>query len=78
MVVHDGINSDRKKTFFVLICSLLRFADLQFLFAELNTFYVKYVLWVPPPNFLNLVRLMFYLLGGAVGMREAFEYFDNP
>ncbi|XP_055335120.1 phosphatidylserine synthase 2-like [Paramacrobiotus metropolitanus] len=49
-----------------------------FLAAELNTFYVKYVLWIPPPNSLNLIRLVFYLLAGAVGMRETFEYFDNP
>ncbi|GAU97853.1 hypothetical protein RvY_09082 [Ramazzottius varieornatus] len=49
-----------------------------FLMAELNTFYLKYVLWIPPPNSMNLIRLIFFLLCGGVAMRETFEYLDNP
>ncbi|OQV12010.1 Phosphatidylserine synthase 2 [Hypsibius exemplaris] len=49
-----------------------------FLLAELNTFYVKYVLWIPPPHTINLIRLIFFLLAGGVAMRETFEYLDNP
>ena len=36
------------------------------LITELNTFYLKFVLWVPPNHILNPVRLLFLLLWGAV------------
>jgi phosphatidylserine synthase 2 len=49
-----------------------------FLLAELNTFYLKTVLWIPPPNLLVLGRLTFIWFIGAVAMRESFEYLDNP
>lgn len=49
-----------------------------FLLTELNTFYLKFVLWVPPDHWLNLVRLFLVLLWGAVGLRETFQYFDDP
>ena len=37
-----------------------------FLITELNTFYLKFVLWVPPNHILNPIRLLFILLWGAV------------
>jgi phosphatidylserine synthase 2 len=50
-----------------------------FLFLiELGTFYLKFILWIPPPHFLCLSRLLFFLLAGGVSMREMFEYLDNP
>ena len=49
-----------------------------FLIAELGTFYLKFILWVPPPHFLCIGRLIFMWLVGAVAMRESFEYLDNP
>ena len=51
---------------------------LQFLLAELNTFYLKFILYIPPPHFLCLGRLVFFLFLGAVVMRETFEFLDNP
>ena len=48
-----------------------------FFIAELGTFYLKFVLWIPPPHFLCLGRLIFMWLVGAVAMRESFEYLDN-
>jgi len=56
------------------MCELI----LQFLLTELNTFYLKFVLWVPPDHWINLVRLFLVLLCGAVGLRETFQYFDDP
>jgi len=47
-------------------------------FAELNTFYLKFVLWVPPEHYLNPLRLFFILLWGAVGLRETFQLLDDP
>jgi phosphatidylserine synthase 2 len=49
-----------------------------FLLAELNTFYLKFVLWVPPGHWLNLVRLFAILIWGAVALREGFQYLDDP
>jgi len=49
-----------------------------FLITELNTFYLKYVLWVPPNHILNPIRLLFILLWGAVGLRETFQLLDDP
>ncbi|KAL5007110.1 hypothetical protein ScPMuIL_015916 [Solemya velum] len=49
-----------------------------FLLAELNTFYLKFVLWVPPEHYLCLGRLVFFLFMGAASMREAFQYLDDP
>jgi len=46
--------------------------------AELNTFYLKFVLWVPHNHWLNLVRLFAILFWGAVSIRETFQYFDDP
>ena len=49
-----------------------------FLMAELNTFYLKYVLWIAPPHWPNLARLAFFLLMGATAMRETFQFLDDP
>ena len=50
----------------------------QFLLAELNTFYLKFVLWLPPEHYLNMSRLVFFLFMGAAAMRETFQYLDDP
>ena len=49
-----------------------------FFLAELATFYLKFILWIPPPHYLCLGRLIFIWLAGAAAMRESFEYLDNP
>lgn len=49
-----------------------------FLLAELNTFYLKFVLWIPPEHYLNLTRLVFFLFLGAASLRETFQYLDDP
>jgi phosphatidylserine synthase 2 len=51
---------------------------MQFLLAELNTFYLKFALLVPPEHYLNLVRLFLLLFWGAVSMREVYQYLDDP
>ena len=45
---------------------------------ELGTFYLKYILWIPPPHVLVTGRLGLLWLVGAVTMREHYEYLDNP
>ena len=50
----------------------------MFLLTELSTFYLKFVLWVPPEHWINSVRLFILLLIGAVGLRETFQLLDDP
>lgn len=50
----------------------------MFLLTELSTFYLKFVLWVPPEHWIHGVRLGFLLLWGAVALRESFQLLDDP
>jgi phosphatidylserine synthase 2 len=75
---HDWLEFDWRPT-----ASLKRWLAMLFLtcflfLIELGTFYLKFILWIPPPHFLCLSRLLFFLLAGGVSMREMFEYLDNP
>jgi len=49
-----------------------------YLLCELCTFYLKFILWVPPEHWMNPTRLALYLLTGSVAMREFFQFFDDP
>ncbi len=75
---HDWIEFDWKPTESLKRLFFMVGVITLFFLAELNTFYVKYVLWIPPPSYLCLGRLVFIWLVGAVAMRESFEYMDNP
>jgi phosphatidylserine synthase 2 len=75
---HDWIEFDWRPT-----ASLKRWIGILFLtcflfLSELGTFYLKFILWIPPSHFLCLSRLLFFLLAGGVSIREMFEYLDNP
>ncbi|MEJ1287158.1 hypothetical protein NN561_018173 [Cricetulus griseus] len=50
---------------------------LVFLLAELNTFYLKFVLWMPPEHYLVLLRLVFFVNVGGVAMREIYDFMDE-
>jgi hypothetical protein len=45
-----------------------------FLTCEANAFFLKFVLWIPPNNSLNLIRLAFWLPFGAHVLREFHEF----
>ncbi|XP_059831484.1 phosphatidylserine synthase 2 isoform X2 [Hypanus sabinus] len=49
----------------------------MFLLAELNTFYLKFVLWMPPEHYLVLLRLVFFVHVGGVAMREIYDFMDD-
>ncbi|MBN3290161.1 PTSS2 synthase, partial [Polypterus senegalus] len=49
-----------------------------FLLAELNTFYLKFVLWMPPEHYLVLLRLVFFVNVGGVAMKEIYDFMDDP
>ncbi|KAK1348884.1 hypothetical protein LUQ84_002029 [Hamiltosporidium tvaerminnensis] len=44
---------------------------------ELNTFYLKALLYLPPSHFLNVIRLVIHVLMGAVALREGYSYFSD-
>ncbi|GBL72941.1 Phosphatidylserine synthase 2 [Araneus ventricosus] len=48
------------------------------LLLELNTFYLKFVLWLEPPHILNILRLVLMVFAGAVSVREYFQLLDDP
>ena len=52
--------------------------NLQFLTAELNLFYLKFILWIPPPHFIMQARMALFLGIGAVSLNETFRYMDDP
>ncbi|XP_053418629.1 phosphatidylserine synthase 2 isoform X2 [Nycticebus coucang] len=56
------------------VCGII----LVFLLAELNTFYLKFVLWMPPEHCLVLLRLVFFVNVGGVAMREIYDFMDDP
>ena len=46
--------------------------------AELNAFFLKALLWVPPPNPLNFLRLLVWALLGPSAIRQVYIYTSNP
>ncbi|XP_060078591.1 phosphatidylserine synthase 2-like [Ylistrum balloti] len=49
-----------------------------FLLVEINDFYIKFVLWIPPEHYLNVSRIVLVLFMAAPSAREAFQYLDDP
>jgi phosphatidylserine synthase 2 len=45
---------------------------------ELNAFYLKYILWVPPPHPLNIARLFLWLFMGLPALREYYQFVSDP
>lgn len=78
ILLSNDFSSARIFSLVFLVPFNLDFFFLQFLLAELNTFYLKFVLWVAPGHWANLVRLILILPWGAVALREVFQFLDDP
>eukprot|EP00835_Amoeboradix_gromovi_P004466 NODE_349_length_10402_cov_0.251286.p3 type:complete len:331 gc:universal NODE_349_length_10402_cov_0.251286:3693-4685(+) len=48
------------------------------LLTELNAFYLKFVLHIPPEHFLNTLRLLVIYLMAVPAVREAYHYLNEP
>ena len=48
-----------------------------FLLCELNAFYLKYLMWIPPSHVINILRLCLYFLVGIVAVREAYQLMSD-
>jgi len=49
-----------------------------FSIVELNAFFLKYVLWIPPPNSLNVIRLFLWFGIAMPALREFYQYVVDP
>lgn len=56
-----------------IIMSLL----LQWMVQELNVFYLKAILWIPPNHNLNLYREMLYAFSGACAIHEMYDFLST-
>ncbi|KAF9927981.1 hypothetical protein FBU30_002725 [Linnemannia zychae] len=57
-------------------CTVL-FVLTMFLICELNAFYLKTLLWIPPAHSINVIRIFSYFMFGIPGVREAYQYFHD-
>ncbi|KAI9227441.1 MAG: phosphatidyl serine synthase-domain-containing protein [Piptocephalis tieghemiana] len=48
------------------------------LVCELNAFYLKYLLWIPPVHWINVLRLVIFFLCSIPGVRELYQYMSDP
>ncbi|KAL0223488.1 hypothetical protein P9112_002878 [Eukaryota sp. TZLM1-RC] len=63
--------------------SPLRFFSMSLLLVialliEINCFFLKTVLWLPPMSPFNTVRLLFWWLWGTPGLAEFYQFLINP
>ncbi|KNE64286.1 hypothetical protein AMAG_09316 [Allomyces macrogynus ATCC 38327] len=47
------------------------------LLAELNAFYLKFILWIPPSHPINILRLLLVFLCALPAVREAYQYMND-
>ncbi|KAJ3282818.1 PSS-domain-containing protein [Rhizoclosmatium globosum] len=45
---------------------------------ELNAFYLKALLWIPPPHFINVLRLVVMFFFCMPATREVYQYLSDP
>ena len=45
---------------------------------ELNAFFLKYILWVPPEKKLNVIRLIIWAMVGVPSLRQIYSYMTDP
>lgn len=50
---------------------------IMFSFAELNVFYLKAALWIPPEHPIISIRLILFFLIGLVAVREAYDFLTD-
>mmetsp|Transcript_8185 Transcript_8185/g.17545 ORF Transcript_8185/g.17545 Transcript_8185/m.17545 type:complete len:457 (-) Transcript_8185:169-1539(-) len=53
------------------------FMVVMFLAFELNVFFLKYALWIPPTNPLNTYRLVLWFLCALPGTRDYYEFLEG-
>ncbi|KAI9350111.1 phosphatidyl serine synthase-domain-containing protein [Obelidium mucronatum] len=59
---------------YIAVLALMAF-ELQ---IELNAFYLKALLWIPPPHFINITRLIVMFFFCMPATREVYQYLSDP
>ena len=65
---HWDVFSSGKR--FLIICLLVVLIEI----VELNAFFLKFVLWIPPPHYLNVLRLILWFFIGMPAIRESYQF----
>jgi phosphatidylserine synthase 2 len=50
---------------------------ISWLVQELNTFYLKAILWIPPNHIFNFYRVLVYAFSGSCAMKEMYDYLST-
>ncbi|KAI8381243.1 phosphatidyl serine synthase-domain-containing protein [Radiomyces spectabilis] len=74
---HDWTRFEYKATSSVKNYFGTLFLIAVFLQCELNCFYLKYLLWVPPEHALNTYRLILLFLFALPGARDMYQYISD-
>ena len=69
---HWDVLSSGKR--FLAVCLLVALVEV----VELNAFFLKFVLWIPPPHFVNVGRLIMWFFMGMPAVREAYQFATDP
>eukprot|EP00998_Keelungia_sp_KM082_P000733 NODE_1084_length_1478_cov_62.596595_g1073_i0.p1 GENE.NODE_1084_length_1478_cov_62.596595_g1073_i0~~NODE_1084_length_1478_cov_62.596595_g1073_i0.p1 ORF type:complete len:473 (-),score=87.48 NODE_1084_length_1478_cov_62.596595_g1073_i0:58-1419(-) len=54
------------------------FATVGILVFDNNAFFLKYILWIPPPHPINAIRLLLFLFLAIPGFRELYQFAKDP
>jgi len=65
---HWDVLSSGKR--FFAVCLLIVLIEI----VELNAFFLKFVLWIPPPHYLNVLRLILWFFIGMPAIRESYQF----
>lgn len=65
---HWDVLSSGKR--FFAVCLLITLIEI----VELNAFFLKFVLWIPPPHYLNILRLILWFFIGMPAIRESYQF----
>jgi phosphatidylserine synthase 2 len=66
----EFLSSPRRLLSVLFICILVMLVDL-------NAFFIKFVLWIPPPHHLVLGRLFLWFLIGLPALRELYQFITD-
>jgi phosphatidylserine synthase 2 len=69
---HWDILQSPKRLFAVMVMILI------ISLVELNAFWLKYLLWIPPPHPINIWRLLMWSALGLPGLREYYQFVTDP
>jgi phosphatidylserine synthase 2 len=73
---YDEYNWELLKDYkrFMSVCIVIAI----FSVVELNAFFLKFLLWIPPPHPINIWRLVLWASIGMPGLREYYQFVTDP